>query len=74
MHDQASSSSKLNGAPTVEVHQDQIRLIQRRHFGWIFVGFPVFFLSAFLLSCQTKGHPLDWIDTSLVMRYIIHNY
>ncbi|WP_127476458.1 hypothetical protein [Sulfurivermis fontis] len=48
-------SSKLNGAPRVEVRQDSIRLVQRRHFGWIFVGFPVFLVSVFLISEYSKN-------------------
>lgn len=54
MAQQAPVSSKLNGAPTLEVNRDRIRLVQRRHFGWILVGFPVVFVSAFLISEYSK--------------------
>lgn len=54
MTQQAPLSSKLNGAPAVEVSGNRIRLVQRRHFGWILVGFPVLLVSAVLISEYSK--------------------
>lgn len=54
MTEQTQFSSKLNGAPKVEVSRDHIRLVQRRHFGWIFVGFPVLLVSALLISKYSR--------------------
>lgn len=49
-----AASSKLNGSPRLEIRPDRVRLVQRRHFGWILVAFPLSLVAIVLISKYVK--------------------